>query len=98
MRPVRGIARWGIAVLAVGAAACASAPRENATHAAVPKTPTADERAIDAASSEFELGREAALAGDFVCARYRFGLAIDALRPPSGPPPSGAVTAFSFDL
>jgi membrane-bound lytic murein transglycosylase D len=99
MRPVRRIARWGIAVLAAGAAACASAPRENATRAAAePAAPTADDRAIDAASSEFELGREAALAGDFVCARYRFGRAIDALRPPSGPAPSEAVAAFSFDL
>ncbi len=53
---------------------------------------------MDAASKEFDLGREAALSGDFVCARYRFALAIDAVRPPRGPTPSTAVEAFSVDL
>src|SRR5262245_49052354 len=92
MRPLRRIAGLGVAVLAFVATSCASAPR----HAAAvpppaPPEPTPDERAMQAASSEFELGREAALAGDFVCARYRFGRAIDAVRPPAGPPPSQPV-------
>ena len=60
--------------------------------------PTADERAIAAASTEFDLGREAALAGDFVCARYRFARAVDAVRPPGGPEPSAPVEVFSFEL
>jgi membrane-bound lytic murein transglycosylase D len=99
MRPVRRVARWGIAVLTAAATACASASRETAAHPAPPPAgPTADERLMAAASSEFELGREAALAGDFVCARYRFGLAIDAVRPPAGPPPSEEVASFSFEL
>ena len=87
MRPIPGIARWGIAVLAVGAASCASAPNEAASRpAASPAAPTVDQRTIDAASLEFALGREAALAGDFLCARYRFGLAIDAVRSAGGAP------------
>ncbi len=99
MRPISGIARWGIAVLAVGAASCASAPNEAASRpAASPAAPTVDQRTIDAASLEFALGRDAALAGDFLCARYRFGLAIDAVRPPSGPPPSGELASFSVEL
>jgi membrane-bound lytic murein transglycosylase D len=98
MRPSR-IARLGIAVLTAGAASCASAPKETASPPASPPAgPTAEERVIEAASGEFELGREAALAGDFLCARYRFGLAIDAVRPPSGPPPSGTLAAFSVEL
>ena len=99
MRPARRFARLGIAVLTAGAASCASAPRENAARPApTPAAPTADERAIQAATTEFDLGREAALAGDFVCARYRFGRAIDAVRPPDGPKPSESVAAFSFEL
>ena len=99
MRSIQGIARLGIAVLAVGAAACASTPKSAAHPAAPPPAaPTAEERAIAAASAEFDLGREAALAGDFVCARYRFGMAIDAVRPPTGPPPSDSVESFSFEL
>ncbi len=99
MRPVPGIARWGIAVLAVGAASCASAPKEAASRpAAPPVASSVDQRTIGAASLEFALGREAALAGDFLCARYRFGLAIDAVRPPAGPPPSGELASFSVEL
>jgi len=99
MRSIQGIARLGIAVLTVGAAACASAPKSAAHPAAPPPAaPTADERAIAAASAEFDLGREAALAGDSVCARYRFSRAIDAVRPPTGPPPSASVESFSFEM
>ncbi len=99
MRSIQGIARLGIAVLTAGVAACASAPKQSAAPSAPPPAvPTADERAIAAASAEFDLGREAALAGDFVCARYRFSRAIDAVRPPTGPPPSNSVESFSFEM
>ena len=99
MRSIQGIARLGIAVLTAGAAACASAPKQSAAPSAPPPAvPTADERAIAAASAEFDLGREAALAGDFVCARYRFSRAIDTVRPPTGPPPSDSVESFSFEM
>ena len=88
-----------MAVLTAGAASCASAPKESAARPVpAPAVPTADERAITAASTEFDLGREAALAGDFVCARYRFARAVDAVRPPGGPEPSAPVEAFSFEL
>ncbi len=50
------------------------------------------------ASEEFRLGRDAALAGDFTCARYQFGRAIATLRPPSGPVPSPEMQSFSFEL
>ena len=98
MRPGRRLACLSIAVLAAGAASCASASKQAAKTPPPPPARSADERTIDAASKEFELGRDAALAGDFLCARYRFGLAIDTLQPPNGPRPSPAVEAFSFDL
>jgi membrane-bound lytic murein transglycosylase D len=50
------------------------------------------------ASEEFDLGRDAALAGDFACSRDRFGLAIDSVHPPGAGPVSSAVQAFSFEL
>lgn len=50
------------------------------------------------ASGEFALGREAALAGDITCARYHFGLSIDAVRPVGGPAPRGRMQGFSHDL
>ena len=50
------------------------------------------------ASEEFALGRDAALAGDIACARYHFGLSIDAVRPASGPAPTGRVLGFSHEL
>ena len=99
MRSIQGVARLGIAVLTAGAAACASSPTPSSAQSAPPPAaPTADERAIAAASAEFDLGREAALAGDFVCARYRFSRAIDTVRPPTGPPPSDSVESFSFEM
>jgi membrane-bound lytic murein transglycosylase D len=51
------------------------------------------------ASEIFARGREAALAGDFDCARAYFARAIDALRPPSGPAPSDPeLLDFSYQL
>ena len=51
------------------------------------------------ASEIFARGREAALAGDFECAREYFARAIDALRPPSGPAPSDPqLLDFSYQL
>ncbi|HEY3172372.1 MAG TPA: transglycosylase SLT domain-containing protein [Thermoanaerobaculia bacterium] len=51
------------------------------------------------ASEIFARGREAALAGDFDCAREYFRQAIDALRPPSGPAPSDReLLDFSYQL
>jgi membrane-bound lytic murein transglycosylase D len=51
------------------------------------------------ASEIFARGREAALAGDFDCAREYFARAIDALRPSSGPAPSDPqLLDFSYQL
>ncbi len=51
-----------------------------------------------AATEQFQLGRDAALAGDFECARYQFGRAITTLRPPTGPAPSAQMQSFSYEL
>jgi membrane-bound lytic murein transglycosylase D len=79
-------------------AGCASSGKPSATTATQPQSPSPDERAIQQATSDFAIGREAALAGDFACARYQFGLAIDAVRPQRGPAPSPSVASFSVGL
>ncbi|HEY3204420.1 MAG TPA: LysM peptidoglycan-binding domain-containing protein [Thermoanaerobaculia bacterium] len=53
---------------------------------------------MNQASDEFRYGRDAALAGDFECARYHFSQAIDSVRPVGGPALEGPMLAFSFDL
>jgi membrane-bound lytic murein transglycosylase D len=54
---------------------------------------------MERATKAFELGREAALLGDFACASDYFGRAIDSVRPDSAaPPPSPQLLAFSEDL
>jgi membrane-bound lytic murein transglycosylase D len=99
--PVIGrLVRQGLVVFGIlGAAACASAPRSSA---AVPPTapaePSAEDRTVAAASAAFASGREAALAGDFACARLHFDEAVSILRPVGGPTPSASVSAFSVDL
>jgi membrane-bound lytic murein transglycosylase D len=76
---------------------CASGPAHPA--ATVASTAPGPQQALGArAEAEFRLGREAALAGDPVCARYHFERVIDALRPAYGPPPSGAIGALSIEL
>jgi membrane-bound lytic murein transglycosylase D len=82
------------------AAACSSAPTRAPIAGASTRTsaPSAEERLHDQATTEFRLGREAALAGDFLCARFHFDRAIDVVRPPEGSPPSGALGDFSVEL
>ena len=56
-------------------------------------------RAIESASADFALGREAALAGDAQCAEFYFSRAFDTVRPQAGEPPAGAeLAAFSMEL
>jgi membrane-bound lytic murein transglycosylase D len=90
----------GIAILAAGlmAVSCASGPSRRVAAAAAQPSPSPDQVLEDRATAEFRLGREAALAGDLLCARYHFQRAIDAVRPSSGPPPSGPLGAFSVGL
>ncbi len=101
MRAGLKVARQGFAVfVSCMAAACASSARQPqaspSTGSAEP--PSADERAMSAATEDFNLGREAALAGDFACARDQFGRAITTVRPPGGGPVSPELQAFSFEL
>ncbi len=100
MRAGLRVARQGIAVfVACVAAGCASTARTTRVDpASSAKAPTADETAMTAASEEFRLGRDAALAGDFECARYQFGRAIATVRPARGGPVSPEVQSFSFEL
>ena len=99
MRAGLKVARQGFAVFAFIAAGCASNARRTPSQSAdLAKPPSADERRMAAATEEFGLGRDAALAGDFACARYQFGRAISILRPATGGPVSPEIQAFSFDL
>jgi membrane-bound lytic murein transglycosylase D len=51
------------------------------------------------ASELFARGKEAALTGDFECARDYFRQSIEVLRPPTGPPPADPeLLDFSFQL
>lgn len=55
--------------------------------------------AISRAEADFELGRQAALSGDFPCAQFFFARALEAVRPEGGPPPTGPeLVSFSADL
>ena len=104
VRATRKLAGLGFAVcvtaLIGGAIGCASSGEDaGRPPAAAPSlAPTADDLAIQAATADFALGREAALAGDFACARYQFGRVIDVLRPVDGAPPSPQVASFSSGL
>lgn len=54
---------------------------------------------MDLARTEFEAGREAALAGDFACAHERFDAAVELVRPAGASPSSDPeMQAFSQDL
>lgn len=51
------------------------------------------------ASSDFDLGRQAALSGDFACAQFYFDRALAAVRPEGGPPASNPeLVTFSAEL
>jgi membrane-bound lytic murein transglycosylase D len=75
---------------------CATAPRKNAV--AAEPAPAPPDPAIEASTRAFELGKEAALAGNFDCANVYFSDAIDAVRPPDGSPVPEDRLAFSFEL
>lgn len=78
-----------------GLIGCSANPRR----AAAPHGPSPAYVAMTRASEIFARGREAALAGDFDCAREYFAQAIDALRPPSGPAPTDPqLLDFSYQL
>jgi membrane-bound lytic murein transglycosylase D len=87
------------ALLAVsGIGGCASSAASRNAGAEPPRAPTAEDLARDRATAEFEIGKQAALAGDFECARSQFQKAVQAVRPPGGPAVTGPMLEFSFDL
>jgi membrane-bound lytic murein transglycosylase D len=100
MRLGSRLVEWSIASVAAAFAAggCASAPR-GAAGASSPSAAAAEsDPAVASATDAFGLGREAALAGNFECARYYFNEAIADLRPAgSGPIPESRL-AFSYEL
>ncbi|HKD11757.1 MAG TPA: lytic transglycosylase domain-containing protein, partial [Thermoanaerobaculia bacterium] len=92
------LAKRAAAIAALLAAvSCASGPRR--TEPAPSPPPSPEQAAMDRATEIFQLGREAALSGDFVCAADYFGRAIDAIRPVGETSPaSPEILAFSTDL
>ena len=81
--------------LAAGLISCSSNPRAEAVN----RGPSPAYRAMTEASSLFELGRVAALSGDFACAHEYFRQAIEVLRPAEGPAPKDPeLIAFSYQL
>src|SRR5438105_10920748 len=96
--PARATGR-GLFVVAAAialAAGCATAPARRTAAAAPP--PAAAPSVETIAIEEFGLGREAALSGDFECARYHFARVLDVLRPAAAPPPFGKLRDFSAEL
>jgi membrane-bound lytic murein transglycosylase D len=98
MRSASPVTRRGACglALAILAGACSTSPQKTRT-AAEPPAPPPDP-AIAAATQSFEFGRDAALAGNFECARYYFAEAIAEVRPAGGGTPSEERLAFSFEL
>src|SRR5687768_9018921 len=71
----------------------------NSRKPAATRGPSAEYTAMTRASELFAEGREAALTGDFDCAREKFRLAVDVLRSPTGPAPTDPeMIAFSAQL
>jgi membrane-bound lytic murein transglycosylase D len=99
MRPVRRIVAGGVfAFVAMMAALGCSSSNARARPTEAASAATTNGAATARASREFEIGREAALAGDFGCAREHFQQAIDAVQPAGGPAAPGVTLAFSYDL
>jgi membrane-bound lytic murein transglycosylase D len=81
--------------LACGLFGCSANPHRSTPSA----RPSPAYVAMQKASDLFALGREAALAGDFDCARDYFQRAVTVLRPETGPAPSDPeLLAFSSQL
>jgi membrane-bound lytic murein transglycosylase D len=102
MRPFRSGFRRGAAALlltTVAAAGCSGWKRDARTAPQGAAAPKPEETAITRASEEFARGREAALAGDFVCAHDHFARAIELAQPAGRAAATNpALIAFSIDL
>jgi hypothetical protein len=83
--------------LLLAAAGCATARNPKAKRP--DPAPSADQAVMSQAGAAFELGREAALKGDFSCARDYFDRAVEAVRPArSNILPSPELSTFSESL
>ncbi|HEY1435142.1 MAG TPA: LysM peptidoglycan-binding domain-containing protein [Thermoanaerobaculia bacterium] len=100
MRPASRFAWWSVASVAAALTAfgCATAPRASGSvsTANIPAAPA--DPVIASATDAFSLGRDAALAGNFECARFYFSEAIADVRPAGEGPVSEDRLAFSFEL
>lgn len=77
-------------------AGCATAPSSR-PRASAPPSP--EQKAIQRASQEFSVGREAALSGDFACAHDQFDRAVSTLRPEGfRPAPSPEMLVVSLEI
>ncbi len=79
------------------AAGCATASRKAASAPDVP-SPSAEDPGIAGATRAFDLGRDAALSGDFECARFYFDEAIADVRPAGEASAPDDRLAFSYEL
>lgn len=80
------------------AAGCSSAGASRPAQQSAVQASSPSDAVRARATAEFGLGREAALAGDFECARNHFQQAIQTVRPAGGPAVSGPMLAFSYEL
>lgn len=85
------------ALTAAAGCSSAGAARSAATPRAI-EAPSPSDAVRAGATAEFGLGRDAALAGDFECARDHFQQAIETVCPAGGPAVSGPILAFSYEL
>lgn len=97
LRKAKPLAFAAAGVLALYTAGCSSAAASRREPPAKPVD--AATRTIESAAADFSLGREAALSGDFQCAQFYFGRAVDRVRPEGGGPVTSAeLSSFSSEL
>jgi len=86
------------AVAALIGNACSSSTASHRASAAAP-APSPEAATIGRAAADFELGRQAALSGDFPCAQFYFSRALSEVRPEGVPPPTDPeLVGFSAEL
>ncbi|MCA1583185.1 MAG: LysM peptidoglycan-binding domain-containing protein [Acidobacteria bacterium] len=94
-RPAKPCVFAGAAALLLFATGCSSAAGRRPS--VRPVSPEA--RVVAQAASDFELGRQSALQGDFQCAQFYFDRALGTVRPLGGPPVTSAeIASFSAEL
>ena len=85
-------------LLAIFAAGCSSSAGVK-TPSPRPSAASAASSTLERASADFDLGRQAALSGDFQCAQFYFDRALATVRPEgAGPVADPDIASFSADL